>query len=87
MPDHGLRIRHRHEDCWSIIPDDPLSVSSKTLYYCWMSRDDWSIRTETETTMSCDVANFYIWAKISAFEGNAVVHAREWERIIPRDLL
>ena len=87
IPDHGMRIRHRHEDCWSIIPDDPLSASSRTLYCCWMSRDDWSIRTETETAMSCDVANFYISAKISAFEGDTVVHAREWERIIPRDLL
>ena len=51
-----------------------------------MSRGDWSIRTESKSEFRCDAKNFYIRARVRAWEGDELVHEREWEETsIPRD--
>lgn len=85
MPGHGLRTRHRHESQWSIALDDPLSAQSHSVYTCWMSRTDWSIRTESESEWACDTTHFHIKARVSAFENDRLINQREWKQSILRD--
>jgi hypothetical protein len=87
MPGHGLRVRHRREDQWSIIANKPLSARSTTRYTCWMFRGDWSIRTETDTTLRCDTGHFYLFATVKAFENETLVSERQWQKSLTRDLL
>jgi hypothetical protein len=86
VPEHGLCTRHRHDERWTIEADDPLSYRSLSRYICWMRRGDWSIRTEAESELRCDAKNFYIKATVRAYEGDEMVHQRDWdESTIPRD--
>lgn len=87
MPGHGLRTRHYHHDCWSITAEDPLSCRATSEYICWMSRDDWSIRTESESIFSCDSDNFYMEATVTAYESDKQVNQRQWKKTIKRDLM
>ena len=85
-PVHGMRTRHRHDERWTIANHDPLSYRSSSRYTCWMSRGDWSIRTESRSEFRCDSDNFYIRARVRAYEGDDLVHERKWDEIsIPRD--
>ena len=86
VPDHGMCTRHRHDERWTIAADDPLSHRSLSRYICWMSRGDWSVRTECESEMRCDAENFYIKATVRAYEGDELINERDWEETsIPRD--
>ena len=87
MPDHGLRTRHLDQSCWSIGLDDPLSYTATSQYICWMRRGDWSIRTESNSSFSCDAENFYIKATVTAYESDQQVNQRIWEKTIKRQLL
>ena len=87
MPHHGLCTRHRHQECWSITADDPLSYRASSEYTSWMRRDDWSIRTESRSSIRCDAENFYISATVIAFEADRQVNERSWEKTIKRDLM
>ena len=85
-PGHGMHTRHRHDERWTIAADDPLSYRSLSRYNCWMRRGDWSIRTEAESEFRCDAENFYIKATLRAYEGDELVHERDWDEItIARD--
>ncbi len=78
--------RHRHQERWSIHNDDPLSYQATSSYTSWMSRGDWSIRTEAESEFRCDAENFYIKATVRAYEGEELINQRDWDEIaIPRD--
>jgi len=87
MPGHGLRSRHYHRECWSITADDPLSCQATSQYICWMRRGSWSIRTESDSSFSCDGENFYISATVTAYESEKQVNQRHWKKTIKRDLM
>ena len=52
-----------------------------------MRRDNWSVRVETESSMSCDAGNFHIHACVRACEGGQIIHERSWEESIPGDYM
>ena len=86
VPGHGMCTRHRHDERWTIAADDPLSHRSLSRYICWMSRGDWSVRTECESEMRCDAENFYIKATVRAYEGDELINERDGEETSsPRD--
>ncbi len=87
MPGHGLRVRHLRDECWTISPEDPLTSRAQSHYTCWMSREDWSIRIETESTFKCDQTHFYSTAKVTAFEKEQQCHQRFWEKSSKRDFM
>ena len=87
MPEHGLRTRHYHRECWSITADDPLSCQATSQYICWMQRGNWSIRTESDSSFSCDAENFYISATVTAYESEKQVNQRHWKKTIKRNLM
>jgi hypothetical protein len=45
------------------------------------------VRTETSAEMRCDAQNFIVSARIEAYEGETLVFERDFEEMIPRDLL
>ena len=87
MPNHGLRTLHQHHEIWSILSNDPLSCRASSQYICWMRRGDWSIRTESDSSFSCDAKNFYIKATVTAYESDQQVNQRHWKKTIKRDLM
>ena len=86
VPGHRMCTRHRHDERWTIAADDPLSYRSTSHYTSWMSRGEWSVRTEAESEFRCDAQNFYIKATVRAWDGDTLLHERIWDEIaIPRD--
>ena len=84
---HGLANGSIARESWSIHPDDPLSASGQTHWTQTLSRNGWSVRTETSAEMRCDAQNFIVSARIEAYEGETLVFERDFEEKIPRDLL
>ena len=87
IPEHGMRISHLHENEASIAVNDPLSAKAHSRLVCRMSRDQWSIHTVTESTLSCDAQYFYSTARVRAYEGEHLFSDRHWRKKLPRDHL
>lgn len=82
--DHGLVTGGIARETWTIDPDDPLSAHGQTHWTESLSRNEWSVRTETFTVMRSDAENFYLTARIEAYEGEKLVFERDFEEKIPR---
>jgi len=74
-------------ETWSIHPDDPLSATGATHWTQTLSRNEWSVRTETYAAMRSDARSFIVSARIEAYEGDRLVFERDFEQAIPRDLV
>lgn len=83
--DHGLAAGGIARETWAIDPDDPLSAHGQTHWTESLSRNGWSVRTETFTTMRSDMQNFHLSGRIEAYEGEKLVFERDFEEKIPRD--
>ncbi len=75
------RVTHR------ILADDPTSARAETHWTETLSRGDWRVRCESQTTMWSDRDNFHIEAKLEAFEGDERVFEREWSRSVRRNMV
>lgn len=82
---HGLEVGMVARETYIIRPEDPLSAKAETHWSMTMGRGDWQVRTETYTRQWSDRDNFFIRAEMEAFEGEARVFHRVWDRKIPRD--
>lgn len=85
--DHGLHNGGVARERWSINPADPLSARGITHWTSTLSRDDWSLRTETFTAMHSDAKNFYLTGRIEAYEGEERVFERDFHETIARDFI
>jgi hypothetical protein len=47
-------------------------------------RDDWRVKTETWTRMSCNAGAFRIEATLRAYQDGELVYEQDWDRSIPR---
>jgi predicted acyl esterase len=70
--------------------EDPLSASVELFRRTELSRPvvsgtAWSTRIETEASMTCDKEFFHISATQRAYEGEVLVHSRDYGAAIPRD--
>jgi hypothetical protein len=74
-------------ETWAIHPDDPLSATGATHWTQTLSRNEWSVRTETFADMRSDAQNFIVSARIEAYEGEKLVFERDFEQAIPRSLV
>ena len=83
--DHGLISGSVAREWYSIHPDDPLSARAETHWSTENSRGDWSVRTETYATMTADATDFYLIARLEAYEGDMLVFEKELSERIPRD--
>ena len=85
--DHGLVNGSIARETWAIHPDDPLSATGATHWTQTLSRNDWSVRTETFADMRSDAGNFIVSARIEAYEGEKLVFERDFKQTIPRALV
>jgi putative CocE/NonD family hydrolase len=83
--DHGLVHGSVARKWWSIHPDDPLSANGQTHWTYENSRDDWSVRTETYTTMNSDAKYFHLTARLEAYENDNLVFEKEISESVKRD--
>lgn len=72
---------------YSILPDDPLSAEGEVTWTHEMRREDWLVRTVTETRLTGDAETFHIVARLRAWEGEELVRDLQWDRRIPRQLV
>ena len=83
---HGLVIGSKARETWTINPKDPLSAFGKTHWTEERSRDDWSIRTETFSQMTCDDRYYYLESKIEAYEKEKLIFEKTNHEKIERIL-
>lgn len=83
--DHGLVNGGVAREVWRIDPIDPLSAEGETHWTQTLSRNEWSVRTETFTKMRSDAQNFHLTGRIVAYEGETLVFERNFEEIVARD--
>ncbi|TVS02615.1 MAG: CocE/NonD family hydrolase [Rhodobacteraceae bacterium] len=69
---------------YSILPPDPTSAEGEVTWVHEMSRNGWSVRTETHTHMTCDSSFYHIVAKLRAWEGDTLEREHDWAVSIPR---
>jgi len=84
---HGLEVGSRAVESFTITPEDPLSARAEAAWTFRIGRGGWQTRTEGRTVMWSDRDNFYLEAKLEAFEGDARVFEKTWNETIPRDLV
>jgi putative CocE/NonD family hydrolase len=82
---HGLAAGGIARERWTIDPEDPLSARGETHWTETLARGDWSVRTETFTSMRSDPATFHLRGRIEAYEGEALVFERDFDESIARD--
>jgi putative CocE/NonD family hydrolase len=83
--DHGLVNGGIARERWTIDPADPLSARGVTHWTATLSRDGWSVRTETFSAMRSDATTFHLTGRIEAYEGDELVFERNFAEAIPRD--
>ena len=84
---HGLVNGSAVHETWSIHPDDPLSASMETQWTQTLSRDGWSVRTETYSRMRSDETSFHLYARIEAYEDEKLIFERDFRDAVPRNLV
>lgn len=84
---HGLISGSWTKEIWTIHPDDPLLAKAEIWWQQTLERGDWSVRTETHSTMVSDGEWFYLTGKVEAFEGKALVFERAYEDRIARGMI
>ena len=85
--DLGLSNGGAARETWVIDPDDPLSARGDTHWTKTLSRGEWTVRTETFTSMRSDAKSFFLGGRIEAYEGAELVFERDFEEEIPRDFI
>ena len=84
---HGLETGSRVVESFTITPEDPLTARAEAAWTFRIGRGDWQTRTEGRTVMWSDRDNFYLEARLEAFEGETRVFEKTWNETIPRDLV
>ena len=83
----GWTVASTHDERISVHPDDPLSAVLDITWTERFTRGDWEVSSRTRTQMTCSRTHFHVEASLEARQGEEVVHAQEWKRDIPRDLV
>jgi putative CocE/NonD family hydrolase len=83
----GLELGFERSFGSGIEGEDPLSAFSESRVTQSIARDDWRVRIETHTRMSCTHDAFRLRAELRAWDGDDEVCHREWDYDIPRELL
>lgn len=76
--EHGLVVGGVAREWYEIHPDEPNSARLRTHWTQTLARGDWAVRTEAHAEMWSDPTHFHLTARVEAYEGDALVHARDW---------
>ena len=84
---HGLITDEVCTEAYRIQAGDPLSCRAEIHWAEHLARDDWSVRTETNTVMWADREHFHIQADLEAFENEERFFNHSWTRKVQRKLV
>jgi len=87
ITEHGLTYGAVGRETYRIHPDDPLSARQECHWTEERSRGDWKVRTETWSAMRASKTHWHVTGRLEAFEGDALIFSRDWDRKIRRKLL
>ncbi|MGC3936182.1 CocE/NonD family hydrolase [Roseobacter sp. EG26] len=83
--DHGLISGSIARERWTIQPDNPLSARGDCHWTDELERDGIKLRTETTCLMWSDASNFYLSARLEAYENDTLIYERDHSDQIARD--
>jgi putative CocE/NonD family hydrolase len=83
--DHGLVAGSIARERWDIHPGDPLSARGGCHWTEEMERGDIRLRTETTCEMWSDAQDFYLKARVEAYENDRLIYEKDLEDRISRD--
>lgn len=67
--------------------EDPVSARAENIQTIVLRRGDWTVRVETRTRLSAASDAFHLQAELEAYEGDACIFSKDWDRTIPRELV
>ena len=80
----GLEAGHAIVETFRIHPDDPLSARTSIRHRVRSQRAGWSARVESSVELCASREAWRLRAVLEAFENEARVFVRTWDRSIPR---
>jgi putative CocE/NonD family hydrolase len=87
LEDIGLDLGNTLMKRYRILEDDPLSAQTELALSTMLRREDWAIRIDCRTRLSCTAAAFQFSADLDAFENDVPFASRNWVIAIPRNCL
>jgi predicted acyl esterase len=81
---NGLEFETRGRDIFTIAEGDPLSAVARCTRTSILERGDWSVRIETESSLSGDAEAFHLTNAVDAYEGDVRAWAKTWALTVPR---
>ena len=87
IDDIDLTLTSNSRSRFSIHPNEPTTAQHESSWERSFSRADWRVRTSGGMVMTSDRDNFYLKARVEAFEGDNRLFHRRWDETIPRDML
>jgi putative CocE/NonD family hydrolase len=81
---HGLVTSAVKYESYEITAGDPLSSQARFGWEFEYSRDDWAVRTVTETQLMCDHYYYFLTATVRAYEQGKQVFERTFDHKIAR---
>ena len=82
--DHGLCTGETMTERWEIDPNDPGKARAKHVWEQRLSRGDWQVRTRAEAEMTGTADQLRMTARLTAWEGDAVIFDRSFDDSVPR---
>jgi len=86
-PDTGVATEDIREETWSIAPGDPHSMTGVSTWTCIARRSGRSLKTVSQSRLSCTATEWITSAKVEAFEGEEQIFAKTFEKRIRRDMM
>ncbi len=72
---------------FSIAEADPLSARAELVAHTLLRRQGWETELRARVEMRATLEHFRVTARLVAYENGAEISARDWEELIPRDLV
>ena len=84
---HELEVSTEAVERYMASHDDWYSAKGITEWTYGFQRGDWRVRSVTRTRVSSDAENFYLHARLDAFEDDTRIYSKNWNYTIKRDLV
>lgn len=72
---------------YSTVGDEVTSAEGGAETHLEFARHGWRVSTRTRTVLTCTEDEFIVRAELDAYEGEARIFTRSWDRRVPRDLV
>ena len=84
---HGLVSGETMHERWEVCAEDPLSARAVHVWEQRLSRGDWAVRTRAEAEMTATATHLRMVARLTAWEGDAVIFERQFDDEVARQFV